>query len=508
MNRKTGVILSYVMMIFEVLSTLLLTPFIIRTLGQAEYGVYKLSASVVAYLLLLDLGVGNAITRYITKFRVNGEKEQSRKFLGVATIYYSVIALIALVAGAVLIAVFPKAFAKGLTASEIKLGQELLFVTMINAAVTLGTAAYNNVIVAYEQFTVSKGIPIIQIIVRMILTVVMLKCGFGSIGIVSANLLMTVLCRGFFVLYVLFRLKLRPKFKEIDVSFVKEIVLYSSMILIQMIATQLNSTVDQILIGSLVASSSTILAVYSVGTQITQYYQSIGAAFTGVLMPGIVKMVERGADSKVLTDEMIRVGRIILIVLGMIWGGFLVCGQQFVTLWAGADNSNAYYVAVILMTAYMLILTESIGTQILWAMNQHKEQAILKGIIVLLNIFLTIVLIKWQPLMGATIGTFISLILGDVVVMNIIFRKKLKMNLCYYYCGLAKGIVPCVVIATAFGFAVRYFLKSGGWISLLIEVAIICLVYAICILMFGMNAYEKNLILSILRKFKFKGDKQ
>ena len=156
----------------------------------------------------------------------------------------------------------------------------------------------------------------------------------------------------------------------------------------------------------------------------------------------------------------------------------------------------------------MLILTESIGTQILWAMNQHKEQAILKGIIVLLNIFLTIVLIKWQPLMGATIGTFISLILGDVVVMNIIFRKKLKMNLCYYYCGLAKGIVPCVVIATAFGFAVRYFLKSGGWISLLIEVAIICLVYAICILMFGMNAYEKNLILSILRKFKFKGDKQ
>ena len=140
--------MSYVMMIFEVLSTLLLTPFIIRTLGQAEYGVYKLSASVVAYLLLLDLGVGNAITRYIAKFRASGEKEQSQKFLGVATIYYTVIALVALIAGVVLIAVFPKAFAKGLTASEIKLGQELLFITMINAAVTLGTAAYNNVIIS------------------------------------------------------------------------------------------------------------------------------------------------------------------------------------------------------------------------------------------------------------------------------------------------------------------------------------------------------------------------
>lgn len=502
MNRKTGVILSYVMMIFEVLSTLLLTPFIIRTLGQAEYGVYKLSASVVAYLLLLDLGVGNAITRYIAKFRASGEKEQSQKFLGVATIYYTVIALVALIAGVVLIAVFPKAFAKGLTASEIKLGQELLFITMINAAVTLGTAAYNNVIIAYERFTVSKGVPIIQIIVRMALTVVMLKGGFGSIGIVSANLLMTILCRGFFIIYVLFRLKLRPKFKGIEISFVKEIILYSSMILIQMIATQLNATVDQILIGSLVAASSAILAVYSVGTQVTQYFQSMGTAFTGVLMPGIVKMVESGVDAKTLTDEMIRIGRIILIVLGLIWGGFLACGQQFITLWAGADNSNAYFVAVILMTAYMFILTESIGTQILWAMNQHKEQAILKGIIVLLNILLTVVLIKWQPLIGATIGTFISLVLGDVVVMNVIFRKKLKMNLGYYYKGLTKGILPCIAVATAVGFVARHFLKNGGWISLLLEVAIICLVYAVCILMFGMNTYEKNMVLSVLKKFK------
>lgn len=502
MNRKIGVILSYVMMIFEVLSTLLLTPFIIRTLGQAEYGVYKLSASVVAYLLLLDLGVGNAITRYIAKFRASGEKEQSQKFLGVATIYYMVIALVALIAGVVLIAVFPKAFAKGLTASEIKLGQELLFITMINAAVTLGTAAYNNVIIAYERFTVSKGVPIIQIIVRMALTVVMLKGGFGSVGIVMVNLLMTVVCRGFFIIYVLFRLKLRPKFKGIEISFVKEIILYSSMILIQMIATQLNATVDQILIGSLVASSAAILAVYSVGTQVTQYFQSMGTAFTGVLMPGIVKMVESGVDSKTLTDEMIRIGRIILIVLGLIWGGFLACGQQFITLWAGADNSNAYFVAVILMTAYMFILTESIGTQILWAMNQHKEQAILKGIIVLLNILLTVVLIKWQPLIGATIGTFISLVLGDVVVMNVIFRKKLKMNLGYYYKGLTKGILPCIAVATAVGFVAKHFLKNGGWISLLLEVAIICLVYAVCILMFGMNTYEKNMVLSVLRKFK------
>ena len=202
MNRKIGVILSYVLMVFEVFSTLLLTPFIIRTLGQAEYGVYKLAAAINAYLLLLDLGVGNAVTRYVAKFRVENNKEQSEKFLGIATVYYLVIAFIAIIAGLVLVAVFPSAFAKGLNDSEIALGQKLLAITMVNSAVTLGSAAYNNVIIAYEKFAVSKGFSILQIILRIIMTFSALKLGFGSIGIVTVNLITTIICRAFFVFYV------------------------------------------------------------------------------------------------------------------------------------------------------------------------------------------------------------------------------------------------------------------------------------------------------------------
>ena len=71
MSRKAGVIMSYILMIFEVLSTLLITPYLIRELGQAEYGVYKLVAAITAYLLLLDLGIGSATTRYIAKYRVD-----------------------------------------------------------------------------------------------------------------------------------------------------------------------------------------------------------------------------------------------------------------------------------------------------------------------------------------------------------------------------------------------------------------------------------------------------
>ena len=108
---------------------------------------------------------------------------------------------------------------------------------------------------------------------------------------------------------------------------------------------------------------------------------------------------------------------------------------------------------------------------------------------------------------GATLGTFISLMLGDVVVMNVIFRKKLKMNLWYYYKGLAKGILPCIAIAAIVGFVAGYFLKNGGWTYLCVELAVICLIYGLCMLLFGMNTYEKNLVRSVLRKFTHGRDK-
>lgn len=256
----------------------------------------------------------------MSKYRAENDITSQKKFLGVATIYYSCIAVLTIVIGIVIIHIFPVAFAKGLSENEAQLGQKLLWITMLNSAITLGTSAYNNVLIAYERYSVSKGYSILQIVLRMILTYWALKAGMGSVGIVSVNLLMTVLCRGFFVCYVFKVLKLKPQFHGIDLSFVKEIVTYSTWILIQMTATQINVTADQMLLGSLVASSASLIAIYGVGSQIVTYFQSIGNAFTGVLMPGVVRLVEGGSTSQQLNDEMVRIGRIIFMVLGMIWG--------------------------------------------------------------------------------------------------------------------------------------------------------------------------------------------
>ena len=196
---------------------------------------------------------------------------------------------------------------------------------------------------------------------------------------------------------------------------------------------------------------------------------------------------------------MIRIGRVILIVTSIIWGGFLVYGKDFIILWVGNDNADAYKVAVILMTSYLFITAESIGTQVLWAKNQHKEQAYLKLIIVLLNIVLTVVLIKWKPVIGAALGTFISLMVGDVGVMNLLFVKKLEINIGYYYKSLYKGILPCLIVSIIVGGIVKL-VPLTGWAGLVIKVVVMVFVYGILLLNFGMNKYEKELAFFFIKR--------
>ena len=62
---KKGAALNYTSIILTNIVGLLLTPFIIRKLGDAEFGLYSLIGAFVGYIAILDLGLGNTVVRFV-----------------------------------------------------------------------------------------------------------------------------------------------------------------------------------------------------------------------------------------------------------------------------------------------------------------------------------------------------------------------------------------------------------------------------------------------------------
>ena len=80
---------------------LIYTPWMISQIGQSHYGLYTLANSVIT-MLVMDFGIGAAVSRFISKYNAEGDLEATNRFLGVVYKLYLAIAMIVFAALVVL----------------------------------------------------------------------------------------------------------------------------------------------------------------------------------------------------------------------------------------------------------------------------------------------------------------------------------------------------------------------------------------------------------------------
>ena len=88
---KKGAVLSYLNIVLTNVIGLVLTPFIIKSLGDAEYGLYTLIGSLVAYISILDFGLNNTIVRFVAKYKAQGDVKGEQNFLASSLLIYVMI---------------------------------------------------------------------------------------------------------------------------------------------------------------------------------------------------------------------------------------------------------------------------------------------------------------------------------------------------------------------------------------------------------------------------------
>ena len=133
---KIGVILNYVIIALNGLVGIVYTPFMLRMLGQSEYGLYSLAASVIAYLSILDLGFGNAVIRYTAKYRAEGKVEEQHVLFGMFTMIYSVLGLLVVIGGIYLTSQIDTMFAAKMTTTELARMKPIMMLMTFNLAIT------------------------------------------------------------------------------------------------------------------------------------------------------------------------------------------------------------------------------------------------------------------------------------------------------------------------------------------------------------------------------------
>lgn len=498
MNQlKAGAALNYVSICLNMVVGLIYTPYMLRMLGQSEYGLYSLAASIIAYLTVLDLGFGNAIVRYTAKFRAEGKQREQEEMFGMFFILYIGIGVIAMIAGSMLSLNVENMFSRAMTETEVHRTRIMLWLMTFNLAFTFPMSIWGSIMSAYERFVFQRIVSIVRSVLNPVVMVLLLVVGYKAVAMVVVTTLFNVATLLVNWWYCKYRLAIKVKFAQFKWEFLKEVSIYSFWIFLNAIMDRIYWSTGQFVLG--IYKGSVAIAVYAVAIQLVSMYMLFSTAIASVFLPKVTSMVTKGVNNKEISILFIRTGRLQYIVMAFILSAFIVFGRQFINLWAGSDYTESYYLTLMFFVPLTIPQIQNLGIVILQARNQMKFRSVLYIIIALCSLGLSILLAQRYEGLGCAFSTGLALLLGQGFIMNIYYQRVQKIDIKGFWAEILKMSTIPIIFVLFCGLLLKSLdlTNMTAW-QLIISVVCYTVLYIPLFFKFCMNEEEQHLLLSPL----------
>ena len=493
---KAGTILTYINLAISSVVPFLYTPIMLRILGQEEYGVYSLSNSIAAYLAVLNLGMGKAIIRYITKYRAEGNKKGVESMLGLFVVIYLILAGVVCLVGFFLSMYSDIFFGNGLTGEEINTLKILLIIMTISTAFSFIVSVFSSVTISFEKYIFSRTVDIISTILAPILNLIALFLGFASVGMAINTLVLQIVYLIIYFLFCCYKLKIKPQFMKMPPHLIRELWGFSAFVFLSSIVDMLYWATDKVLIGAMIGAAA--VAVYNIGGTFTSILQTMSGAISNVFVPRVTMMAVTNTGGENISELLIRIGRLQYIIVSLILSGYIVFGKPFISFWAGDGYQEAYYIALLTMIPLAIPLIQNIAYNAIVAQNKHQFRAVIYSVIAIINVVTTYLAIPYFGIIGAAVCTAIAFLVGNGLIMNIYYYKVTRLNIPGFWRNIAHmTIVPVILIIL--GLLVTEHISLTLPIFL-VSVVVYIAVFVVLSWMVSLNSYEKALFTDLIKK--------
>lgn len=499
MNQlKAGAALNYIIIFLNILVGLLYTPYMLRMMGQSEFGLYSLVASVISYLTILDLGFGNAVIRYTAKFRTEGKQKEQYEMFGMFLILYVIIGIIAIALGMALYLNVDTLFGQTMTAVELNRARIMVLILVFNLAITFPMSIFGSILTAYEEFVFPRIVNILRIIFNTVVMIGLLHYGYRAIAMVVVQTVFNVFTLVLNYLFCKYHIKIKLLYGHFRWDFLKEVAIYSFWILLNVIMDKVYWSTGQFVLGAV--SGTIAVSVFAIAIQLEGMYMTFSTAISSVFLPKVTGMVALNDNDEHISNLFIKTGRLQNIIMLGILTGFVVFGKQFIILWAGGDYVNSYYMALAFFAALYIPLIQNMGITILQARNQMKFRSVLYIIIACFALVAEIVFAKIWGGIGCAIAIAVALFLGQGLIMNIYYKRVQRINIHEFWKEIIKmDMVPILLSIIAYYIFNITFL-CDTWFRLFISIVIYGLSYLGLCYKYSLNIVEKDLLLGPLKR--------
>lgn len=487
--------MSYAAIAINIATGLLYTPWMIQSIGRANFGLYTLAMSVIS-LFVFDFGLSAAVTRFIAKYLAEGKQEKANDCLGLVYRLYFIIDVVLFL---VLLGVFffiPEIY-KELTPEEIEKFKVVYCVAALYSVVSFPFIPVNGVLTAHEKFIQLKICDVAHKLIIVAAMSVCLLMGGGLYSLVIVNAMAGIIMIILKLWCIQHYTPQTISWKYFDKSEFKSIVGFSGWVTVMSIAQRFIFNIAPSILGAL--SGSTAIAILGIAITLEGYTFTFSNAINGMFLPKVSRIVAE--DNGDVLPLMTRVGRILIYVISLIVFGVITLGQDFISLWVGDDFSQSYYCAVLIILPSLFQLPQEIGSQAIFAQDKVKKLSLVYIAMAITNVMGAVLLAPSLGAIGISISIFIAYFVRTIG-MDLIFYRDLHINVfAFFRDTFAKMALP-LILCLLIGFGCSHLIPLHSWIGFVTKGCVYVIGYSVVMYTMSMNESEKKLIAPLFNKLK------
>lgn len=490
---KLGAALSYTALGLNILIGLFYTPWMIRSIGKADYGLYVLAMSVIT-LFIFDFGLSAAITRFIAGYLAEKRSDKIRDCLGIVyKIYFCLDGIIFLILAGIYF--FIPLIYRELTPAELEKFKVVFVIASVFSVVSFPFIPVSGILNAYEKFIQVKACDLAHKLIIVASMSVCLLCGYGLYALVLVN-------AGAGILTIVLKLFCIRKFTDAKINFGysnrterNAILGYSGWVTVIVVAQRCIFNIAPSMLGMLSGTSD--IAVFGIAMTLEAYVFTFASALNGMFLPMVSRIT--ASEEKDLLPLMTKIGRIQIFIIGYLILGYFILGRIFIRLWVGPAFDAVYLCAALLILPSFFQLPQEIASTAVAVMNKVKYQAWVFVAMAIINLLFGFAVIPVWGVKGLSLSICIAYLIRTAG-MNIIYYWVLNIDIFSFFRNTFVKLLPPLLAAALLGLGFNYLIPGSNWLFFFIKGMLFTAAYACVMYFLGMNQYERDLILKPVRK--------
>ena len=493
---KLGALLSYILIFANAVYGMVVSPFILRTIGAGELGVYETIGALAASISVLEFGIGSTMQRYIANMVARKQKKEIENFSAMGLIQTAILAATVAAVGFALYFTLEPAYGNSFSFAELTRAKEIYVLFILQVILHMVENFFFGVLAGYNCFTFSNSLKLGALILRILLCYVFLPIFPNARTLVIATLVMEIVLIVAELAYLKGKLHHKSKLYSWDGGLFKDSFVYTLLMFAQTVIVQFNGHVDSWVIGAYLGTIA--VTIYSFSIKIYNMYQQCAMSISGVLLPTVTNRLIEDADPRTMEDMVIKYGRIQWSFLSALLMGLICLGEEFFSVWLskslGDSTRDCWILCLILVIPMTLPLVTNVCLTILRAKNLMRFRTLSLGYSLIANALMTLIGTYFWGYWAAAIGTALSTVIGSVISMNIYYHKKLGMNMSRVYGCILRRITLCPLIASVPCIIINHF-WNGTWLAFITKMGCFLLVFLPLLWFYGFSEEERRIFI-------------